>query len=242
MAGSPCTSTASGPTARRRRTDPILDPATGATLGHVPLAAPADLDRALEASARGFATWRDMAVDERSGILHSAADLLRQRAGEIGRIMTLEEGKPLPEARGEVLRVAKLLDWDAEEGRRAYGRIIPMDVNTEMTVIHQPVGPVAAFTPWNFPPVSPMRKLAAALGAGCSIVIKASEEARGRRRALIECSPEAAGVPAGVVNLVFGVPAEVSEHLIALPDHAHDRVHRIGAGRQAPRRPSRRRR
>lgn len=198
------------------RYEPILDPATEAMLGQVPLAAPADLDRALEAAARGFVTWRDMPIDERAGILHRAADLVRQRADAIGRIMTLEEGKPLPEARGEVLRVAKLLDWDAEEGRRSYGRIIPVDINTEMTVIHQPVGPVAAFTPWNFPAGSPMRKLAAALGAGCSIVIKASEEAPGTACALVECF-EAAGLPAGVLNLVFGVPAEVSERLIASP-------------------------
>jgi succinate-semialdehyde dehydrogenase / glutarate-semialdehyde dehydrogenase len=198
------------------RAEPILDPATGATLAHVPLAGADDLDRALEAAGRAFATWRDMPVDERTGILHRAAGLIRERAEQIGRIMTLEEGKPLPEARGEVLRVAKLLDWDAEEGRRTYGRIIPIDVDTEMTVIHQPVGPVAAFTPWNFPAGSPMRKLAAALGAGCSIVIKASEETPGTACALVECF-EAAGLPAGVLNLVFGVPAEVSERLIASP-------------------------
>ncbi|HVW17459.1 MAG TPA: NAD-dependent succinate-semialdehyde dehydrogenase [Solirubrobacteraceae bacterium] len=198
------------------RSEPILDPATETTLGDVPLAAPADLDRALDAAARGFPTWRDTAVDERSSILHRAADLVRARADEIARTMTLEQGKPLGEARGEVVRVAKLLDWDAEEARRAYGRIIPCDVDTELTVIHQPVGPVAAFTPWNFPAGSPMRKLAAALSAGCSIVVKASEEVPGTACALVECFEEA-GVPAGVLNLVFGVPAEVSERLIDSP-------------------------
>ena len=198
------------------RFEAIVDPATGATLGRVPLAAAADLDRALEAAARGLALWRDMAVDERTGILHRAAGHVRERADAIARTMTLEEGKPLAEARGEVIRVAKLLDWDAEEGRRTYGRIIPIDLDTELTVIHQPVGPVAAFTPWNFPAGSPMRKLAAALGAGCSIVIKASEETPGTACALVECFASA-GLPAGVVNLVFGVPAEVSERLIGSP-------------------------
>jgi succinate-semialdehyde dehydrogenase/glutarate-semialdehyde dehydrogenase len=198
-----------------RRQD-IVNPATTETLSTVPLAEAADLDRALAAADRGFRHWRDLSVDERTGILHGAADLVRQRAGAIGTTMTLEQGKPLPEARGEVMRVAKLLDWDAEEARREYGRIIPVDIDTELTVTHEPVGPVAAFTPWNFPAGSPMRKIAAALSAGCSIVIKASEETPGTACALVRCFEEA-GVPAGVLNLVFGVPAEVSERLIASP-------------------------
>lgn len=194
----------------------VLDPATGSVLERVPLASREDLERAAAAAARAFPVWRDMAIEERSNILHRAAALVRERADAIGRTMTLEQGKPLAEARGEVMRVAKLLDWDAEEGRRVYGRIIPFDVNTELTVIHQPIGAVAAFTPWNFPAGSPMRKLAAALGAGCSIVIKASEEVPGTACALVRCFEEA-GVPAGVVNLVFGVPSEVSELLIESP-------------------------
>jgi len=199
-----------------RRSQPVSNPATGESLGDVPLAEADDLDRALLAAARGFALWRDMPVEERTAILHRAADLIRQRASAIGRTMTLEQGKPLPEARGEVVRVAKLLDWDAEEGRRNYGRIIPVDVDTELSVTHEPIGPVAAFTPWNFPAGSPMRKIAAALSAGCSIVIKASEETPGTACALARCFEEAE-VPAGVLNLVFGVPAEVSEHLIGSP-------------------------
>jgi succinate-semialdehyde dehydrogenase/glutarate-semialdehyde dehydrogenase len=130
--------------------------------------------------------------------------------------MTLEQGKPLPEARGEAMRVSKTLDFDAEDGKRNYGRIIPMDVDTELTVIHEPIGPVAAFTPWNFPAGGPMRKIAGALSAGCSIVIKASEETPGTAVHLVRCF-EDAGLPAGVLNLVFGVPAEVSEHLITSP-------------------------
>jgi len=198
-----------------RRQD-IVNPATADILGAVPFAEAADLDRALAAADRGFGLWRDLPVDERTTILHRAADLIRARAGAIGTTMTLEQGKPLAEARGEVVRVAKLLDWDAEEARREYGRIIPMDPDTELTVTHEPIGPVAAFTPWNFPAGSPMRKIAAALSAGCSIVIKASEEAPGTACALVRCFEEA-GVPAGVLNLVFGVPAEVSERLIASP-------------------------
>jgi succinate-semialdehyde dehydrogenase/glutarate-semialdehyde dehydrogenase len=194
----------------------IFNPATGGVLGTVPHASPADLDRALEAAGRGFAVWRALSADERTAILHRAAGLLRERAQAIGTAMTLEQGKPLPEARGEVMRVAKLLDWDAEEGRRNYGRIIPTDADTELSVIHEPIGPVAAFTPWNFPAGSPMRKLAAALGAGCSIVIKASEETPATACELVRCFEEAS-VPAGVINLVFGDPAEISEHLIASP-------------------------
>jgi succinate-semialdehyde dehydrogenase / glutarate-semialdehyde dehydrogenase len=198
------------------RREDVINPATTETLGTVPLSEAADLDRALDAADRGFRIWRDVPVEERTGILHRAADLIRQRAGAIGTTMTLEQGKPLPEARGEVVRVAKLLDWDAEEGRRDYGRIIPVDPNTELTVTHEPIGPVAAFTPWNFPAGSPMRKMAAALSAGCSIVIKASEETPGTACALVRCFEEA-GVPAGVLNLVFGAPAEVSERLIGSP-------------------------
>ncbi|HTX09647.1 MAG TPA: NAD-dependent succinate-semialdehyde dehydrogenase [Solirubrobacteraceae bacterium] len=199
-----------------RRAQDIYNPATGEVLGTVPHATAEDLDRALEAADRGFAAWRATSADERATILHRASGLMRERADSIGRTMTLEEGKPFQEARGEVMRVAKLLDWDAEEGRRDYGRIIPFESDTELTVIRAPIGPVAAFTPWNFPAGSPMRKIAAALSAGCSIVIKASEETPGTACELVRCFEEA-GVPAGVLNLVFGVPADISEHLIASP-------------------------
>ena len=194
----------------------ILNPATEEVIGHVPHASIDDLDRAVAAAARGFATWRDTPVDERTRILIRAADLLRSEAARIGEVMTIEEGKPLGEARGEVMRVAKLLQWDAEEGRRAYGRVIPVDNETQLTVVREPVGPVAAFTPWNFPAGSPMRKIAAALSAGCSLVIKASEEVPGTACELVRCFEEA-GVPAGVLNLVFGDPPTISEYLIASP-------------------------
>jgi succinate-semialdehyde dehydrogenase/glutarate-semialdehyde dehydrogenase len=198
------------------RTAPVLNPATEEILGQVPLASIADLDRALAAAVRGFATWKAMPIARRVTILHDAADRLSARADQVGRVMTLEQGKPFAEGRGEALRVAGTLRWDAEDGRREYGRIIPAADDTLLSVRREPIGPVAAFTPWNFPAGSPMRKIAAALSAGCSIIIKASEETPGTACELVRCFEEA-GVPAGVLNLVFGEPADVSKHLIAAP-------------------------
>ena len=197
-------------------TQPVLNPATGQEIGAVPLAGPDDLDRALAAADRGWRAWRDTAVDKRSAILRRAAALIRERADTIGRIMTTEEGKPLAEATGEAHRAATLLEWDCEEGRRAHGRIIPSGPGETLSVVRAPVGPVAAFIPWNFPAGGPMRKIAAALSAGCSIVIKASEETPGTACQLVRSFDEA-GLPAGVLNLVFGVPAEVSTRLIPSP-------------------------
>ncbi|GIE86321.1 NAD-dependent succinate-semialdehyde dehydrogenase [Actinoplanes regularis] len=193
---------------------PVLNPATEEVLGRVPLASGADLDRAIAAAVRGFALWRATPVARRTAILLNAADLLASRADRVARVMTLEQGKPLPEARGEVLRVAGALRWDAEDARRAYGRIIPSADDTVLSVRREPIGPVAAFTPWNFPAGSPMRKMAGAIAAGCSIVIKASEETPGTAVELARCFQDA-GLPPGVLNLVFGDPAAVSRHLIA---------------------------
>ncbi|MGW0875552.1 NAD-dependent succinate-semialdehyde dehydrogenase [Streptomyces sp. NPDC002740] len=198
------------------RTAPIVNPATEEVIGEVPLATPADLDRALEAAAAGFKVWRATPVAERTDILHAAAGLLTGRAAEVGRIMTLEQGKPLAEATGEARRVAGTLRWHADDARRAYGRIIPAEPGTVLTVRREPIGPVAAFVPWNFPAGGPMRKISAALAAGCSIVIKASEETPATAMELVRCFTDA-GLPAGVLNLVFGEPAEVSAHLIASP-------------------------
>ncbi|MFD9429675.1 NAD-dependent succinate-semialdehyde dehydrogenase [Streptomyces sp. NPDC060002] len=198
------------------RTAPIVNPATEEVIGEVPLAAPADLDRALEAAAAGFKVWRATPVAERTDILHAAAGLLTERAAEVGRIMTLEQGKPLAEATGEARRVAGTLRWHADDARRAYGRIIPAEPGTVLTVRREPIGPVAAFVPWNFPAGGPMRKISAALAAGCSIVVKASEETPATAMELVRCFTDA-GLPAGVLNLVFGEPAEVSAHLIASP-------------------------
>lgn len=198
------------------RSEEVYNPATGEVLGTVPHAGPEDLDRALAAAERGFAVWRAKTTDERAAILHRAAGLIRERADHIARTMTLEQGKPLPMARGECFGSAKLLDIYAEEAKRHYGRIIPFEPETELTVIHQPVGPVAAFVPWNFPAGSPNRKISASLAAGCSIVIKPSEETPGTAVELAGCYQDA-GVPDGVLNVVFGIPAEISEHLIASP-------------------------
>ncbi|MCI3243341.1 NAD-dependent succinate-semialdehyde dehydrogenase [Streptomyces spinosisporus] len=198
------------------RTAPIVNPATEEAIGDVPLATIADLDRALEAADRGFRVWRGTSIAERSRILHTAADLLTERAAEVGRIMTREQGKPLAEATGEARRVADTLRWHIEDARRAYGRIIPSAPGTVLSVRREPVGPVAAFVPWNFPAGGPMRKISSALTAGCSIVIKASEETPATAAALVACFADA-GLPAGVLNLVFGEPAEVSARLIASP-------------------------
>ncbi len=196
--------------------EPVYNPATAAVLGTVAHASVADLDRALDAAQRGFKLWSAKSTDERAQILHRAAALIREHAAAIARTMTLEQGKPLTMARGEIMGSTKLLDIYAEEAKRAYGRIIPSDADTELTVIHQPVGPVAAFVPWNFPAGSPMRKISASLAAGCSIVIKPSEETPGTIAQIVSCY-EQAGVPDGALNMVFGSPAEISEHLISSP-------------------------
>ncbi len=140
---------------------------------------------------------------------------MRERHDSISRILTQEQGKTYPESRGEVLVTADILDWYAEEGRRAYGRIVPGRANTvRQLVLKEPVGVVAAFTPWNFPTLTPARKIGGALAAGCSLILKASEETPGSCIEMVRCFADA-GLPAGVLNLVFGVPSNVSEQLIA---------------------------
>ena len=198
------------------RGDDIINPATEEVLGRVPFAGASDTDRAIAAAAAAFPAWRDAGPDFRSQILLKASSLIHQRAAEIGRVMTLEEGKPLGEATGEVHRAATLLQWDTEEGRRAYGRIIPSGPDEILSVRMTPVGPVGAFLPWNFPAGGPMRKIAAALASGCTIVIKPSEEVPGTV-SLIAKAFEDAGLPKGVLNVVFGVPDEISRQVIADP-------------------------
>lgn len=198
------------------RGDDIINPADGQVLGRVPVAGPEDVDRAIAAASAAFPGWRDAGPDRRSAILRRAAALIRERAADIGRVMTLEEGKPLAEATAEVQRAATLLEWDCEEGRRAYGRIIPAEPGHVLSVRQVPVGPVGAFVPWNFPAGGPMRKIAAALSAGCSIVIKPSEEVPGTVCLLTQAFADA-GLPPGVLNVVFGVPGEISSRVIASP-------------------------
>jgi succinate-semialdehyde dehydrogenase/glutarate-semialdehyde dehydrogenase len=198
-----------------RKGEDVINPANGKVLAHLPHASKADLDHALAAADKGFKVWKAMSAYDRANIMRKAAVLLRERADHVGKVMTMEQGKPFGEARLEALGSADIIDWYAEEGRRAYGRIVPgRNKAVRQIVTQEPVGVVAAFTPWNFPTLTPVRKIAGALAAGCSIVIKASEETPAGCVELVKCFAEA-GVPAGVINMVFGVPAEVSEHLIA---------------------------
>ncbi|MBB4122051.1 NAD-dependent succinate-semialdehyde dehydrogenase [Martelella radicis] len=192
----------------------VLNPATGAVIGAVAMADRADLDRALDAAAAAFVTWSRVSAYERSAILRKAADLLRSRAEAIGRLMTSEQGKPFPEAKGEVMGSADHIDWAAEEGRRIYGRVIPSRAPNVSQISHRvPLGVVAGFSPWNFPVSQAVRKIAGALGAGCPIIVKCPEETPFSCVELVRCFADA-GVPAGVVNLVYGVPADISEYLI----------------------------
>ena len=194
----------------------VVNPATGATIAQVPLASAADLDEALAAAARGFALWRATDVEARGAILRRAAALMRERADAIARTLTLEQGKPLVEARGEVTGAASLFEWYAEEAKRAYGRVLVRPAGQRAIVVKQPVGVVAAFSPWNFPVYLMAKKLAPALAAGCSVIAKPPEETPGCCRALFACLVDA-GLPAGVAQLVFGLPDTVSRHLIASP-------------------------
>jgi succinate-semialdehyde dehydrogenase/glutarate-semialdehyde dehydrogenase len=197
-----------------RKSEDVINPATGKSLGQLPHASKSDLDAALAAAEKGFAVWRATSAYDRSKILRKAADLLRERFDLVAKVMTQEQGKVYGESRAEVLGSAEIIDWYAEEGRRTYGRIVPgRQKSVRQLIVQEPVGVVAAFTPWNFPTLTPVRKIAGALAAGCSIIIKASEETPGGCVELVRCFADA-GVPAGVLNLVFGVPAEVSEHLI----------------------------
>ena len=195
----------------------VFNPATGKEIGRVAKAGRADLDRALKAAADGFEVWRNTTAVERSKLMHKAAALLRDRAGAVAELMTQEQGKPLVEAKGEIMAAADTIDTFAEEGNRVYGRIVPArNLAARQMVLREPVGPVAAFTPWNFPINQVVRKLSAALATGCSIIVKAPEETPASPAELIRAFVDA-GVPAGVVGLVYGDPAEISEYLIPHP-------------------------
>jgi len=199
------------------RTIPVINPATEETIGSVAHAGRADLDAALAAAERGFAAWRKVSPYERSKVMRRAADLLRERAEKVAQLMTLEQGKPLAQSRMETAAASDIIEWMAEEGRRAYGRVVPGRApNVQQLVVKEPVGPVAAFSPWNFPINQAVRKISAALATGCSIIIKAPEETPASPAELVRCFIDA-GVPAGAVNLVYGVPAEISNYLIPHP-------------------------
>lgn len=199
-----------------RRTQPVLNPATGRTLGQLPLVNTQDLDRALEAAEQGFALWRQTNPNERAAVLSSAADLLRERIDVIARNATLEEGKTLAEARSETQAAASLFDFYAGEAVRLYGRVLMRPPGQRSLITKEPVGPVAAFSPWNFPIHNPVRKLGAPIATGCSVILKPSEETPASAIAVMQALLDA-GLPAGVAQLVFGIPDEVSRQLLASP-------------------------
>ena len=200
---------------------PISDPATGEAVGRVAVANDADLGHAVEAAERGFAVWRAVAPFDRARTLRQAAALLRQRADRIAAVLTLEQGKPLSQARHEILGSADVIDWFAEEGKRCFGQVIPGRTgSTHVLTRLEPVGPVAAFTPWNFPVSQSVKKVAAALAAGCSIILKGPEEAPGACAEMVRCLVDA-GLPPGALGLLYGNPPRISEYLILHPSIRH---------------------
>jgi succinate-semialdehyde dehydrogenase / glutarate-semialdehyde dehydrogenase len=196
--------------------EPVLNPAEETVIGQLPMATRQDLDDALEAAQAGFRAWRATSPAKRAEILLNGARLVRERVDEHAYAITLEQGKPLAQSKSEILRGCEIIEWDATEGRRVYGRIIPSEPGMRHTVLRQPVGIVAAFSPWNFPMSSPARKIAGALSAGCSIIIKASEETPAGAMLLAKALTDG-GLPPGALNLIFGNPAEISDYLIPKP-------------------------
>jgi succinate-semialdehyde dehydrogenase/glutarate-semialdehyde dehydrogenase len=199
------------------KSEPILNPATGQVLARLAHASRNDLDQALAAADKGFKAWKKVSAYDRYKLLRKAADIIRSRADQIAPLMTQEQGKPLAEAKMETVLAGDIMDWFAEEARRTYGRLVPPRAEgVVQAVVKEPVGPVAAFTPWNFPINQAVRKISAALAAGCSVILKGPEETPASCAALVQCYVDA-GLPAGVLNLVFGVPSDVSSYLIPSP-------------------------
>jgi succinate-semialdehyde dehydrogenase / glutarate-semialdehyde dehydrogenase len=195
---------------------PVVDPASEQVLGRVPHATTADVEDAVAASERGFRVWRRIPAADRGVIIHEAARLLRERKDHVARVATREMGKPLREAQAEIDTAAGILDWNAEEGRRTYGRVIPGPPRRQQVVRQEPIGPVAAFAPWNAPVITPSRKISSALAAGCSVVIKPAEQTPGTALCLAQAFLDA-GLPAGVLNVIFGDPARISDQLLTSP-------------------------
>ena len=199
------------------RTIPVTNPATGQVIGQVAHASKVDLEKVVAGAQVGYEAWRNLTAWDRFVIMRKAADLLRERAEQIGRIMSEEQGKPLAQAIIEIQGAAGVIEYFGEEGRRLNDELVPPRVPyVEQRVLHRPVGVVAAFTPWNFPINQIARKLGAALGAGCGVIVKAPEDTPASPAELIRCFCDA-GIPVGAVSLVYGVPAEISEYLIAHP-------------------------
>jgi succinate-semialdehyde dehydrogenase/glutarate-semialdehyde dehydrogenase len=200
-------------TGEGRDSFPVVNPVTGDSIAELPLATEADLDEALETAKRAYPEWRATEVEKRSAILHKTAKILKERADEIAHTMTQEQGKPLAESKGEVFGAASLFDWYAEEIKRDYGRVLVRPPGQLSRVMHEPVGPVATFTPWNFPIYLLAKKVSAALAAGCSVISKPPEETPGNTLAIARALDDA-GLPKGVFQLVHGVPDMVSRKLI----------------------------
>jgi succinate-semialdehyde dehydrogenase/glutarate-semialdehyde dehydrogenase len=196
---------------------PILDPATEEVIGHIPDATADDIDDALHSAATGFQAWRKVQPWERSERLRKVSDLLRQRIDLLAIVMSTESGKPLAESRGEWIACAEQFEWYAEETKRIVGQIYEgRDASTRMSVIFQPVGVVAAFSAWNFPALLPARKIAAALAAGCSVILKPAGETPACAAAIVKACHDAGIVP-GAVNLVTGNSSRIAEQLIRSP-------------------------
>jgi succinate-semialdehyde dehydrogenase/glutarate-semialdehyde dehydrogenase len=200
-----------------RREQDIINPATDEVIGKLPYATKADLDLALSSAQKAFQAWKKSSPLERSRVLRKVGELSRARADEIGRNITLDQGKPLAEAIGEVTVCSEHADWAAEECRRIYGRVVPpRSEGVRQLVLREPIGVCAAFSPWNFPFNQAIRKIVSALGAGCTIIIKGPEDAPSALVAIARMFHEA-GLPAGCLNVVWGVPSEISTYLINSP-------------------------
>ncbi len=199
-------------------TMPVVNPATGAVIGQCPKASPAQLDAALKAADDAFPAWSRTSGAERHAILRRAADLLRERAPEIARVITAEMGKPRAQALGEITGSCDVIEFLGEEAKRRGGRLIPTRGNQLIAqmVTHEPIGPAILLTPWNFPVNLPAKKIAGALAAGCTAIFKPAENTPASAQLLVECFVDA-GVPAGVLNLVHGDPGPIAEHLIVSP-------------------------
>lgn len=213
--------------AKSGRTLDIINPATEEVIGTASHAERADLEAAVASAERGFKTWRATPAVARAALMRKAGNLIRERAGDIARIMSMEQGKPIAEAKGETMLAADVIDWFAEEAKRTYGRVIPARADgIYQLVVKEPVGIVAAFTPWNFPINQAVRKVSAAIAAGCAVILKGPEETPGSCAELVRAFADA-GLPAGVLNLVFGVPSEISEFLI--PHHSIRKISFTGS-------------
>jgi len=195
---------------------PVINPATGAVLDELRCVSSEDVSQAAESANRAFSQWQKAAPAVRASLLSKTAALLRDRASEISAVVALELGKPVAEGLTEIELAASIIDWYAAEGIRAYGRVVPGSSNLRQVVVREPMGVVAAFTPWNGPVASPARKISAALASGCTVVIKPSEETPSSAMLLVQCFEEA-GVPEGVINVVFGHPSAISAQLIESP-------------------------